>query len=52
MIKHKPKTKEPITIGHEEYKPDKDGFVYLPFVYKKYFPVKESKKKSTKKVDK
>jgi hypothetical protein len=50
MIKHKPKTKEAVTIGHETYTPDKDGFIYLPYKYKKYNPVKE-KKKSTKKVD-
>ena len=45
MIKHKPKTKKPIIIGHETYTVDDKGFVFLPYEYKIYNPVKEKKKK-------
>lgn len=51
MIAHKPKTKEPITIGKVTYKADKDGYYYFPNKYKMYNPCEKPKKKVKKSDD-
>ena len=50
MFKHK--HNKTIVIGFKTYEPDEEGFLYLPYKYKKYNPVEEviktpKKKKKT-----